>query len=150
MKRQHSQKVAKRSESFVLSPSESAWSLKGCMNKATKSLELSMISRDADDRASELDLLHATYTHFRKVASDKTYFLLDKLQIYYKKMAARTCKYEKRMKAMMNAYESDDKEPIMVLRFLVQSKKACSSKGVSEGKALRLKNAFAKDEPVQA
>lgn len=71
-------------------------------------------------QGAQTEVLHATDSHFRKVVNFKMCRLLDKLQAYGGKMAARKGKHTKRMKTPMKVYELDDKDSIKILRFPAQ------------------------------
>lgn len=62
-------------------------------------------------------------------------------------MAACKCNYAKRMEKLIKAYKFDDKDPIPVLRFLAQFKRASALKGVSEGIELYIMHSFKEDGP---
>lgn len=53
-------------------------------------------------------------------------------------MAARTAKLAKRMETIRQPYVFDDRNPVAILSFLGQFKKACDSNGVSKDASMWL------------
>lgn len=68
--------------------------------------------------ASKFKVIHATNIHIQHVFNYNNCRLLNRSQTYDGKMAAKKIKYVKRMKASMKACKVDDKDHIMVLRFI--------------------------------
>lgn len=121
------------------------WSMKGSLKDSSYSPGTIEKLRD---RAPKLKVLHATDSQFRNVVNYKTYHLINLDQNSNGKLAARTGKYAKRMETMMKVYKFDDKDPITILRFLAQFKRACDAIGVSKGTALWIMPTFMKDGPA--
>lgn len=94
------------------------------------------MSNNAKGRAPELNILHATNSHFQDVANYKIYNQLENLQTCNVKMTARTGKYAERMDTKMRAYKFDNKNSTTTLYFLTQFKRACDSNEISESTAI--------------
>lgn len=79
------------------------------------------------DIASKMKVFHVTDNHFRIFVNNNKYRLLDRLQIYNRRMAAKTGKHVKRMKTIMIASKFDEKHPTTVLSFHAQFRRAYDS-----------------------
>lgn len=55
-----------------------------------------------------------------------------------------------KIKIMMKAYTVDDEDPITILDFLAQFKRACDASGVSEEVAVWIMRTFIKDGPTSS
>lgn len=111
-------------------------SLKVPVKTAAKSFKLSTTSSSAKNRELKLEFLHATDSQVQNVVNYSTCLLIYKSQAHNEKRAARTGRYAKHMKTLMNACKFDEENQITISRFIAQIKRACDSKGVFEGTAL--------------
>lgn len=82
--------ICRKSSTFSLN--RKMLSLKRTTIKAAKWFQLSTTRSDAEDRARNLEVLHASDSHFQIVVEYKTYRLQDESQIYDGKIASSTVK----------------------------------------------------------
>lgn len=76
--------------------------------------------------------------------------MLERLQAYNVKMAAKTDTYVEKMETIINAFRFDDKNPSTVLWFLALFKRICNSNGVAEGMAFLVIPNFITDVPASS
>lgn len=92
-----------------------------------------------------MQLKSRLYSRFFSMLNHNTYRLVNKSQLYYDKIAGPKGKKSKHPEMIVNDQELNHKEPIAVLRFLVEFKRACDSNKILECVVLRVMLLFMKD-----
>lgn len=82
--------------------------------------------------APKLTVVHSVIVAFAEAPEYKTYWLHNRFLNYKGKTEARTAKLAKHMETIMKPYRFENGNPVTVLLFLRQFKRACDSNGVSE------------------
>lgn len=91
------------------------------MKRYIKSSDIAFQKKESDHRslASKLKVLSVANSHFRRVGNYTNYRMVDKFHTYNRKITAKTGEYMKNMERLMKANKFDDKDLIMILRFLI-------------------------------
>lgn len=98
------------------------------------------------DTEPKLIVLHTTHSRFQCVVIYNNYRVLERVQIFNRKVAEKTGKYVKFMDTMAKAFKIDNNYLIIVLRFMTEFTGACDSNGILESMALCIVSNFMKDE----
>lgn len=106
------------------------------------------MSREGNDHASDLKVLHAMNGHFQNVLSYWTYRMRSKSQLNSGTMVARTSRYSKRNGTPRKAYKFNGKNSITILSILAQFKRACHANEILEVIALRIVSTFIKKQTI--
>lgn len=96
------------------------------MKKETKLSESSMMSSDLKNGTPNIKVLYATECNLQNWLNKKTCSLVDNLQIYNKKVAARADKCAKCIETLIKTYQFDNRIQTRVLRLLAQLKRSCN------------------------
>lgn len=96
------------------------------------------MSEENEISAARLDVIHPASIAFADAVNNETYQLHKRSQKYNVKMAARIAELAKGMETIMNLYDIKGSDPLSILSFLQQLKKARYSNGISKSVAMWL------------
>lgn len=88
--------------------------------------------------ASKLHVIHPVKAAFAYDIDYRTYRFYNYSQKYNVKMAARTAKLAKRVETIIKPYKFENLDPVTILLFLGQFKRASDSSGILEEIAMWL------------
>lgn len=93
-------------------------------------------------------MIHPVNVVFANAVNYRTYRLQIRSRKHSGKIGARTAKLTKRMVTITKPYKFKDSDPVTILSFLGQLKRACASNGVSKGVVMWLFHFFMAKSPV--